>query len=793
MTGFCAGRSAGKSKIGTIHISQTAKPGDPWMAISPDNNMIRETTLPTFLETVRFSGQYIDHVLSPTPRVWFRTIWGGQAELVFKGAEVPDKLRGPNKAGIWFDEASIISKEAFDVAIACCRFRGKMGPVLATFTPRGFKHWTFESFYDGIDESSIGHAYDREKVEWMQSKPFVPRKDTFLVRCATRENPFAPPEYVGRIGQNYSSTLALQELEGDFIEISGLIFKREWFSQTVDQAPIDCMRVRFWDKAACLIPGTLITTNRGEFPIEEVTTDDMVLTRAGWKRLSFAGPTKIARSLVTVLFSDESTVTCTPEHRIWCNKSGGWIEAKDLNGYSKCVTHFPTTAEDLSCQGQETRTLKQSISTVSPTQDTLKAPALASNGTSTPTSRIVLASTSTEACIETFGCTFGEKYPVAIMSTTLTETGTTTVSTIFNASHPPSIGQSTHLKCLIQILSEKQERLLSGTLPGSGSRQECASAAEVNTTQDALRQNSVRTSVMSSQGTKRAGRITSRKNHLGSSAESAGANFRHTEPKSTAQPSALGYTETELPSRLGIPVYDLTVSDGPPEFFANGTLVHNSANAGCATVGLLMARDSRGIYYIEDEVRGQWSAHERNNIMLQTARSDAIKYGGTVLTYIEQEGGGDGKTVIDQLIVMLSAYPVYRWSTSTASSWKTKGNVRLPGDAKVRRARPFSAQCEAGNIRLVLGPTNGRWHRDFIEEYCAFPEFAFADRVDAGASAFNVLQSLGPNFGDVTATRSTEVAPQSRYGHTAAHSDGNSISRWGDLPWNQSTNNSDEY
>ncbi|MCC7334432.1 MAG: hypothetical protein IT422_05030 [Pirellulaceae bacterium] len=468
MTGFCAGRSAGKSKIGTIHISQTAKPGDPWMAISPDNNMIRETTLPTFLETVRFSGQYIDHVLSPTPRVWFRTIWGGQAELVFKGAEVPDKLRGPNKAGIWFDEASIISKEAFDVAIACCRFRGKMGPVLATFTPRGFKHWTFESFYDGIDESSIGHAYDREKVEWMQSKPFVPRKDTFLVRCATRENPFAPPEYVGRIGQNYSSTLALQELEGDFIEISGLIFKREWFSQTVDQAPIDCMRVRFWDKAA-------------------------------------------------------------------------------------------------------------------------------------------------------------------------------------------------------------------------------------------------------------------------------------------------------------------------------------TQSAGCATVGLLMARDSRGIYYIEDEVRGQWSAHERNNIMLQTARSDAIKYGGTVLTYIEQEGGGDGKTVIDQLITMLSAYPVYRWSTSTASSWKTKGNVRLPGDAKVRRARPFSAQCEAGNVRLVLGPTNGRWHRDFIEEYCAFPEFAFADRVDAGASAFNVLQSLGPNFGDVTATRSTEVAPQSRYGHTAAHSEGNSISRWGDLPWNQSTNNSDEY
>lgn len=461
LRGFCGGRNSGKSKIGTVDVSQRARPGEPWMVISPDNNMIRDSTLPTFLETVRFTRQYISHCIAPTPRVKFRTRWGGVAEVIFKGAEVPDKLRGPSMAGIWFDEASIISKEAFDIAIACCRYQGKMGPVLATFTPRGFAHWTFESFYDGIDETLIGtDGCSADGIEWFQGKPFRSRPDTQLIRCSTRDNPFAPPEYYGRVGKNYSSAFALQELEGEFVEFSGMIFRREWFSKTVENATVEATRVRFWDKAA-------------------------------------------------------------------------------------------------------------------------------------------------------------------------------------------SLGK------------------------------------------------------------------------------------------------------------------------------------------GCFSVGLLMARDAKGLYYIEDVVRGQWSAHERDQIMLQTARSDFLRYGGEVLTYIEQEGGGDGKSVIDQLIVMLSEFPVYRWSTTAGASWKTKGNVRLPGDAKVRRARPFSAQCEAGNIRMVLGSSNGRFHRDFIEEVVAFPEFAYADQVDAASSAFNVLQQVAPSYTNHHSERSTEVVANSRYGHTANHSDGDSISRWSDLPWNQ--------
>ena len=60
MRGFVGGRGAGKTRIGSTDIAQRARPGEPWMAVSPDNNMIRETTLPTFLEVVEFTGQYVD-------------------------------------------------------------------------------------------------------------------------------------------------------------------------------------------------------------------------------------------------------------------------------------------------------------------------------------------------------------------------------------------------------------------------------------------------------------------------------------------------------------------------------------------------------------------------------------------------------------------------------------------------------------------------------------------------------------------------------------------------------------
>jgi hypothetical protein len=51
-----------------------------------------------------------------------------------------------------------------------------------------------------------------------------------------------------------------------------------------------------------------------------------------------------------------------------------------------------------------------------------------------------------------------------------------------------------------------------------------------------------------------------------------------------------------------------------------------------------------GIIYIEDVVRGQWSAHKREVVIKQTAETDAMRSERfPVKTYVEREPGSGGK------------------------------------------------------------------------------------------------------------------------------------------------------
>ena len=68
-----------------------------------------------------------------------------------------------------------------------------------------------------------------------------------------------------------------------------------------------------------------------------------------------------------------------------------------------------------------------------------------------------------------------------------------------------------------------------------------------------------------------------------------------------------------------------------------------TAGGGDWTVGILMGKTAQGVFFVEDMVRGQWSAHGRNVVMKQTAQKDAAKYGGLVTIWIEQEGTAGGK------------------------------------------------------------------------------------------------------------------------------------------------------
>jgi predicted phage terminase large subunit-like protein len=54
---------------------------------------------------------------------------------------------------------------------------------------------------------------------------------------------------------------------------------------------------------------------------------------------------------------------------------------------------------------------------------------------------------------------------------------------------------------------------------------------------------------------------------------------------------------------------------------------------------------------------------------------------------------------------------------------------------KETRARPFAAQCEAGNVHLV----QGKWIEAYLNEVVEFPVGRYADQVDASSGAFGSL------------------------------------------------------
>jgi predicted phage terminase large subunit-like protein len=133
------------------------------------------------------------------------------------------------------------------------------------------------------------------------------------------------------------------------------------------------------------------------------------------------------------------------------------------------------------------------------------------------------------------------------------------------------------------------------------------------------------------------------------------------------------------------------------------------------TVGVLMARDIRGLFYVEDVERFQLTADERNRRILQTAQLD----GHDVTQYIEQPPGL-AKESTDAVVRLLAGYrvvadPVHR--------------------DKIERAEPFQAQAQAGNVKVV----KAAWNRMYFDELEGFPHGKHDDQVDGSSGAFNKL------------------------------------------------------
>lgn len=153
-----------------------------------------------------------------------------------------------------------------------------------------------------------------------------------------------------------------------------------------------------------------------------------------------------------------------------------------------------------------------------------------------------------------------------------------------------------------------------------------------------------------------------------------------------------------------------------------------TSGAGARTAGVLLAKVGKE-FFIQDVVTGQWSAAEREAIILQTAQADRSQWGSGVTQWVEQEPGSGGKESAEATITRLAAVGI------TAKADKVTGD-------KLVRAGPVASMAMTGNVYLVEGP----WNKEFIDILAAFPTGAIKDPVDGLSGAFNKLAISLPVF-----------------------------------------------
>lgn len=90
-----------------------------------------------------------------------------------------------------------------------------------------------------------------------------------------------------------------------------------------------------WQVVGCLVAGTLVETERGSIPIEEISVGEMVLTPNGYRKVLASGVSGIVDTLTKITYGDTS-ITGTVNHPFFTER--GKLEAKDIRRLDRLCT-----------------------------------------------------------------------------------------------------------------------------------------------------------------------------------------------------------------------------------------------------------------------------------------------------------------------------------------------------------------------------------------------------------------------------------------------------------------------
>ena len=196
-----AGRRGGKTLAGTVEALRWAdtkaqEKGKPTrgMIIAPTYPMLKDVNIPTFLDWCP------SHTIKSWNKQDHRIKLINGSEITFRSGDNPDRLRGVGLDWVWFDEASFMNREVWEVVYPALTDRG--GYAWITTTPQGYD-WVYDGFY----KPAINGDEDYET--W---------------RYATEENPYIDKLLIEKAKQDLSDAMFRQEYLASFEKFEGLIY-----------------------------------------------------------------------------------------------------------------------------------------------------------------------------------------------------------------------------------------------------------------------------------------------------------------------------------------------------------------------------------------------------------------------------------------------------------------------------------------------------------------------------------------------------------------------------------------
>jgi phage terminase large subunit len=356
------------------------------------------------------------------------------------------------------------------------------------------------------------------------------------------------------------------------------------YSYKVDRLTGDVLPIVVDAHNHCLAAGTLITTDKGDRPIEEIQVGEKVLTRAGFKRVLWSGATDSNRTVFTVKTKFGKQFEATENHEILTQR--GFVRVDALRYNDKVLT---LEANELCPEEQPTKERKSHTKDLF-TRDTPIQNAETIASITSQQQRILQDMNG--ICTDKSGLAILEQFQKGIISITKMATQTTTISKILSVFLSPSIcrimrvngfkkTKSSSLPILIAFdrsqgsgtPQKKAKNFTQNWLRISQKRTECqlkefaiAAANHLNQTHAALNLDSAQT-LASQNGEEIAELMTS----------TLYAQFAASLLEQTNTPKlklVADRVQIVSSTRVAEKVYDLTIED-QHEFFANGVLVHN--------------------------------------------------------------------------------------------------------------------------------------------------------------------------------------------------------------------------